>query len=267
MSDVTRSRVARMLRGEISEEERRRLEARFLEDDALFHELAREEEELLEAWEEGGLDAPTSRAVEGLVQTSTRVGTLIDLTHSFDEATDELRPHAAGPPAGPLGSVLAYRPLPWILWGVAAGLALALAVVLVLQYRAMGLLDSRISGMERAPGAGEHLTASASRLLRLDAANADRELRARFDRAAGLTVEIRLERTLLPGGYSLELEESAEGRIANRLDLSLERSLFPGDPLRVVIPGAALAAGAYRLSLFEGPERVIAAWSLQLVAD
>lgn len=274
MSDVTRSRLARMLRGEISEEDRRALEARFLEDDELFEELAREEEALLEAWEEGALDAQTSQAVDGLVRTSTRIGTLVDLSHSVDDTADLLRPREAAPPEGPLQSVLTYRPLPWILWGLATLLALALAVVLLLQYRMVRLLDERIGGMERAAGADLAGPApdgaqrpSWTPLLRLDAANAGRELAVRFDRVAGLTVEIRLDRTLLPGDYLLQLEESAGERVVHRLDLSLERSLFPDDPLRVVIPGAALAAGGYRLSLSEGPQSPIAAWSLQLVEE
>jgi len=274
MSDVTRSRLARMLRGELSEGERQSLETRFLEDDAFFHELAREEEELLEAWEEGDLDAPTSRAVEHLVQTSTRIQTLVDMTHSFDDTAETSRPRDEDSHSGPLRNVLAYRPLPRILWGVAVALAVALAVVLLLQYRMVRLLDQRMDDLGQGPTSSANgreepaagvVSPGASPVLVLDAASTDRQLTVRFDRTSGLTADIRLERTLLPGSYFLELEESSEGRIASRIDLSLERSVFPGNPLRVVIPGASLAAGDYRLRLFEGPQHTIAAWSLQLV--
>jgi hypothetical protein len=265
-----------MLRGDLSEEERQNLETRFLEDDAFFQELAREEEELLEAWEEGDLDAPTSRAVEHLVQTSTRIQTLVDMTHSFDDMADTLRPRQEDSHSGPLRSVLAYRPLPRILWALGVALGVALAVVLLLQYRMVRLLDQRMDdlgpgstpsadGREQAPPAV--VSPGSSPVVVLDAASTDRQLTAPFDRTSGLTVDIRLERTLLPGSYFLELEESSEGRIANRVDLSLERSVFPGNPLRVVIPGASLVAGDYRLRLFEGSQQTIAAWSLQLVEE
>jgi hypothetical protein len=261
-----------MLRGELSEEERQTLEERFLEDDALFHELSREEEELLEAWEEGGLDSDTAHAVDSLVQTSTRVQTLVDVTLSLEE-TDVVRAAEGRPPAGPLQVVLAKRSLPWILWGVALGLGLVLAVVLFLQYRMVRLLNQLVSGMDAAasmsvsdPGSGPAPDTPPVGPLRLGA-TAVGEVEAPFDRTAGLTVEIVLERTLLPGSYFLELGKGDDERLANRIDLVLERSLFPGSPLRVVLPGPVLEPGSYRLSLFEqaAPDRPIVAWALQLV--
>jgi hypothetical protein len=276
MSDPTQSRLARMLRGELPEEERQSLEARFLEDDAFFQELAREEEELLEAWEQGDLDGPTSQAVEHLVHTSTRVQTLVDMTHSLDDTVGRMRPREEDSHSGPLRSVLADGRLPRILWGVAVALALALAAVLLLQYRMVRLLDQRMDDLGEGStpsidGGGESpagaVSPGSSPVLVLDAASADRQLTVRFSRTSGLTVDIRLERTLLPGSYFLELEEISEGRIANRVDLSLERSVFPGNPLQVVLPGASLAAGGYRLRLFEGSQQTIATWSLQLVEE
>lgn len=273
MSDVTRSRLARMLRGEIPEEERQGLEARFLEDDALFQELAREEEELLEAWEDGELDARTSEAVDSLLRTSTRVQTLVDMTRSFEETDADPSP-AADPRPRSLQRVLAKRSLPWIAWGLVAILALALATVLFLQYRIVRLLDEQVDGMRTGPGAVQGLDGNprppvapeASPVLALDASSTGRQLSARFDQASGLSLEIRLDRSLLPATYSLVLERISDGRTAHRTDLSLERTLFAGQPLQVTLPAAALEPGSYRLSLHEEPSGEIAAWTLQLAA-
>lgn len=269
------SRLARMLRGELPEEDRCDLEARFLEDDAVFHELSREEEELLEAWEDGELDDRTADAVDGLLQTSTRVQTLVDMTLSLDETDPVFAAASAGAVERTgIQAVLAHRSLPWIAWGLVAILALALTIVLAMQVRIVRLLDQQLEGARWEEGvsisrrsAGSDMGAPAETpSVGLGPENRHGAVRATFDRTAGLDVRITLERTLLPGAYALELEHEGDDRGVRRVEVSLERTLFPGNPLSLHLPAGILEPGTDDLTLLEEGADPIASWVVQLVA-